>query len=383
MGCFNKIGFISSLPITMSDETVLVFMEPNKYERGRNSGVCYSTDWYSPVFLPVFGEYDDYGRIENVKRTKSVEFIENFFGLDIDTIINEVDDNSVGRGGKKLSATKNEEIYDKLTFGLELKRVFDKLSSFKVNAYTEDWVTDWWLMKMGFTKIENNSDKRYNKTWTHPSSTNYQYHSDGMSGHLFNLTTNQVHVGFTFHPSYLEVELDKVTNGTYKSILTDEDKNLCSIDLSLINTKLAIEEYESSKTGDALKDMKNEMLYGVPRYNGYENITSWIDKCRIDGTPYSHDSRRQPIELIKQVDSKEITDFVRFNQTISNLNAKYQPSNYGSQEQDYKLHLEMLRCYRECIKDKLSKYDYDGDHDILISEMVSDERDDKLTDVLS
>jgi len=44
MGSFNKIGFISSLPITAGDETTLIFLKPNKYaEKG---GITYSTDWY-------------------------------------------------------------------------------------------------------------------------------------------------------------------------------------------------------------------------------------------------------------------------------------------------------------------------------------------------
>jgi hypothetical protein len=67
MGSFNKIGFISSLPIMYGDETTLVFMLPNKYNDNKHSGVCYSTDWYEPAFLPLFGRYDDYGRIEDVE----------------------------------------------------------------------------------------------------------------------------------------------------------------------------------------------------------------------------------------------------------------------------------------------------------------------------
>lgn len=31
MGSFNKIGFLSSLPISSGDETTLIFLKPNKY----------------------------------------------------------------------------------------------------------------------------------------------------------------------------------------------------------------------------------------------------------------------------------------------------------------------------------------------------------------
>jgi hypothetical protein len=81
MGSFNKIGFISSLPIMYGDETTLVFMMPNKYVTDKHSGVCNLTDFYEPAFLPIFGKYNDYGTIEDVQMTKSVEFIEKFFGF--------------------------------------------------------------------------------------------------------------------------------------------------------------------------------------------------------------------------------------------------------------------------------------------------------------
>lgn len=126
MGCYNKIGFVSSLPIEANDETVLIFM--SRQEHSENGGTVYPQDIYSPVFLPLIGRYDDYGKIDSVKETPIVKFIEEFFGEDIDTIISKVDDNSVGRG-ETLSISKNDEVFQSLTFGLEHKSVYDKLAS--------------------------------------------------------------------------------------------------------------------------------------------------------------------------------------------------------------------------------------------------------------
>ena len=67
MGNSGKIGMISSLPISAGDETTLVFLKPNKYSDNKSGGITYSTDWYEPIFPPIFGEYDDYGKIESVK----------------------------------------------------------------------------------------------------------------------------------------------------------------------------------------------------------------------------------------------------------------------------------------------------------------------------
>ena len=387
MGSFNKIGFVSSLPILSGDETVLVFMIPNKYNEGKNSGVCYSTDWFEPAFLPVYGVYDDYGRIENVQDTKAVKFIENFFGIDIMTMIEEVDDNAVGRGGKKCTAIRNKEIYEKLTFGLELARVYEKMASYKRLAYHGDGNTQFWLEKMGFTQIENNTiSERYKYTWVHPDIPGFQYHSDRSHGHLFNLSTGKEHSGYTFHPSYLENEMSKISK-TYKSNLTEDDKQLCSVDLSVTHTKLAIFQYEKTLTGDAREDFRKSLV-GIKRYNGYSNLTEYLKKCHIDGTCYDFDASRQPKELLSTVTEKEIADFIRFFLTISHLNAKFQPSNYGTQDQDFKIHYEMLKCYRDCVKDKMLEYSnsnyYDNDDDVtyILNDIKSEDRDDKILEIL-
>lgn len=126
MGSFNKIGFVSSLPIEANDDTVLIFM--SKQNHSEMGGTVYPQDMYAPVFLPIFGSYDDYGKIESIKETPIVKYIEEFFGEDIDTIVSKVDDNSVGRG-EVFSVSKNDDVFQTLTFGLEHKSVYDKLAS--------------------------------------------------------------------------------------------------------------------------------------------------------------------------------------------------------------------------------------------------------------
>ena len=125
MGCFNRIGFLSGLPIEYGDETVLIFLKNNEFDD--NSGVVYATDIYSPTFLPIFGDYDEYGKIENIEDTPISKYVEEFFGDDIESIITKVDDNSVGRNNEDLKMPKNDELFQKLTFCLEHKSVYDKL----------------------------------------------------------------------------------------------------------------------------------------------------------------------------------------------------------------------------------------------------------------
>lgn len=129
MGSFNKTGFISQLPIEYGDECVLVLMSATEQYGSDISGVVYSHDHFEPMFIPIFGEYDDYGTIENIKKTPICDYICEFFGEpDIDSLIGKIDDNSVGRGDK-INVIKNNDIFKKMTFGLEHKSVYDKMVS--------------------------------------------------------------------------------------------------------------------------------------------------------------------------------------------------------------------------------------------------------------
>ena len=384
MGSFNKIGFISSLPITAGDETTLIFLKPNKYaEKG---GITYSTDWYEPIFLPVFGQYDDYGKIDGIKRTDSVKFIEDFFGLDIDKIVEDIDNLSVGRyGSKELEAPKNNDVYKKLTFGLEHTSVFEKMASKKRTYYTEGYVVEYWLRKLGFVQGPNGTDERYKKTFTHVDLPGYIYKSDGTWGHLED--SNGKKVDYIYHVDDMVREMKNI-NPNIKINLTKEDETMCQVDLSIECTKLAIEQDNANK----LEDPKEEMMHswmGIKKYQGIPNISEYLSKVLIDGKSYSHDSRSLPIDLINTVNAKEIGDMIRFNWSVSNLNAKYQPSNYGSQDDAIMFHFEMLKCYKSVVKTKLmEQMDWMEDEELdelkaIFAEMRADDREDAIDLVLA
>lgn len=384
MGSFGKVGFISSLPISDGDETTLIFLKPNNYaEKG---GITYSTDWYEPIFLPVFGSYDDYGKIENIKRTDSVKFIEDFFGLDIDKIVEDIDNLSVGRySSKELEAPKNNDVYKKLTFGLEHTAVFEKMASKKRTYYTEGYVVEYWLRKLGFVQGENGTDERYKKTFTHVDLPGYIYKSDGTWGHLED--SNGKKVDYIYHVDDMVREMKNI-NPNIKINLTKEDETICQVDLSIECTKLAIEQDNANKLEDPRDEMMRSWM-GIKKYQGVPNISEYITKLLIDGKSYSHDSRSLPIDLINTVNAKEIGDMIRFNWSVSNLNGKYQPSNYGSQDDAIMFHFEMLKCYKSVVKtklmDRLSWADEDEIDELkaIFAEMKADDRADAIDLVLA
>ena len=89
MGCFNSTGFISKLPICHGDRVVCFIGVEAQHIGGHE--LFYPSDVVAPYFLPIYGEYNDYGSIENIDRTPIVEFLEKFAGCSIEDIVNGIE----------------------------------------------------------------------------------------------------------------------------------------------------------------------------------------------------------------------------------------------------------------------------------------------------
>lgn len=64
MGCWNATCNVSNLPIFWGDKVVLIPLLKVSSTRTQFNP-CYPTDNFVPLGFPIFGEYDDYGRLEN------------------------------------------------------------------------------------------------------------------------------------------------------------------------------------------------------------------------------------------------------------------------------------------------------------------------------
>lgn len=91
MGCFNSSGFISKLPIKYGDRVVCFF----GVIRHDTDGLYYPDSMVAPYFLPIRGEYNDYGGIENIDNTHIVKIIEKVAGHPIERILEGVERSSV------------------------------------------------------------------------------------------------------------------------------------------------------------------------------------------------------------------------------------------------------------------------------------------------
>lgn len=68
MGSWNGTCGISKMPIRYGDRVKLVLLKPTEYYKSvsTGSGFCNAADMYTPICLPITGEYNDYGCIEDI-----------------------------------------------------------------------------------------------------------------------------------------------------------------------------------------------------------------------------------------------------------------------------------------------------------------------------
>ena len=101
MGCFNMKGFFSSLDIVGREKVfVLVCVQYHppinltvneEHEFDHNSGVMY------PITFPIFGEYNDYGGIENIQKDFNVQHLESLLGDTVENFLEILEDISFPR----------------------------------------------------------------------------------------------------------------------------------------------------------------------------------------------------------------------------------------------------------------------------------------------
>lgn len=78
MGCWNGTCAVSNLPITQGTKVRGFILVPNEYSDEKlplGSGICYSTDLFTPLSIAIRGEYNDYGAMENIIKDSNTDLI--------------------------------------------------------------------------------------------------------------------------------------------------------------------------------------------------------------------------------------------------------------------------------------------------------------------
>ena len=83
MGCFNTRGFLSHTTIIDGDEIVAFVC---KFDKNCGRYFYYPLDAYTPIMLPVYGRYNDYGGIDSTVYDDNYKWINKHIG-DMDDIV--------------------------------------------------------------------------------------------------------------------------------------------------------------------------------------------------------------------------------------------------------------------------------------------------------
>lgn len=90
MGSFNVACSVSNISIGAGDPVAYIPLEVARYPYHIGDGndmLIYTHCFYAPVTLPIFGEYDDYGGVENIEINRNTEIVEEHFGIHIGKVI--------------------------------------------------------------------------------------------------------------------------------------------------------------------------------------------------------------------------------------------------------------------------------------------------------
>jgi hypothetical protein len=85
MGCYSVYCQASKISITGGEEVVLFILNQDENSSYR---VYQVADKYTPVVLPIFGKYNSYGCIENIKENANTKLIEENYKMSIQKFCN-------------------------------------------------------------------------------------------------------------------------------------------------------------------------------------------------------------------------------------------------------------------------------------------------------
>lgn len=202
MGHFSYTCLLSGIPITGGDKAVLLPIFPKVHwgydcsqksmTKFGKSTLC-SNDgpnlYFDELFFPIFGEYDSYGRLENIEKDDNTKILEEFFGLTIEqisTVLTDGRKDEFEAGGTYCESVKildkNNKNHMKLLKTSTTwfhRSVYDKLAvSEPADDYDRlDLGEHGILVKLGFEYVGiDKSVERFNKLYRKDT---FEIHSDG------------------------------------------------------------------------------------------------------------------------------------------------------------------------------------------------------------
>lgn len=129
MGSFDVGCGLTNISISAGDKVGLLLLAKPIYDdsgvRQNSNSITYirCTSVFAPYLPPIYGEYDDYGSIDNIEPSVTTNLLEEMFNASIVSILN-----AIGRGG---SLYHNDDPIAQMYMPEELRQHFDYRSNDK------------------------------------------------------------------------------------------------------------------------------------------------------------------------------------------------------------------------------------------------------------
>ena len=143
MGCYNRTGFFSHLPITAGEDIVMFLCADvsRAFNNNRKDSCPISIvgGGITPLAAPFFGKYDDYGGIEDVVEDANYTYFKKRYGLTLEDLCNLVHDHdgmTISDLEEIINIKKNPKDEDHDSYGLEddemALEILKKLINFEI-----------------------------------------------------------------------------------------------------------------------------------------------------------------------------------------------------------------------------------------------------------
>lgn len=213
MGSFNVSGGMSHISIGSGDSIVFIPLACRQY--GSKEGVMtinpstmlVSNDgaeqFFSPRFLPIRGEYDDYGSVEEVVRDANVEYIEEYFGITIEQFFDHITRNWCNDDKTDCRTEALTTELSQMSGMFELAEVYDTMLAGEKasdSVVDSEYIGKDNLELVGFEYYsdQDTQDERFKYMLRHKDLPDFEFHSDGRWTHMYHCTTREQHSCYHF-----------------------------------------------------------------------------------------------------------------------------------------------------------------------------------------
>lgn len=405
MGCFNHKGNFSNLPITYGDRiVVIVGVRPtDKTYIGQELDNFSPGCSFIPISVPIRGEYDDYGGIENIDRTPAIDKLEKFFGMETTKLVNLAERTCCGCEDQMEDEDKiakkvlKDILYDSgysdrvltLTYIMEHEKIFDHIVSI-ANPKKKDkyfWrIPHKYIEALGYRKNQLGEENAYPIIrWEHDTLPTLKekcyvwlendFNDLGKTSHTLTQLCEKIGCDVpeefeeTFLESIFKKDCDFENSEKREQMIFDYYRSLIGkngIDGVYTEEKVKdlIEEYKKKTKEEKIHEFgvlhyfirqqsKDDEIYSFKRFGSdfglfYHRTGISMSKSILSQFGFYE-------EHLKPEYMKEVVETAALIDGLQILQMTWGVTNYCGQDVDYNQHLNFLEKCIEVVKEKKTK----------------------------